>query len=289
MSFYSIGEVARICGINPVTLRAWQRRYGLLKPQRTEGGHRLFNDEDLQTIQAILGWIERGVPVGQVKALLEGSVTTPSGDWSQFEHRLLSALQNGRSQTVRQTIRELGREYPAASLVNHVFRPLRTRLNSGDHRLRMLLSQLDGLLIEHAVMCANAARKRPGNRTMLLGWGHMDSVELWLEAMIRCEEGRQVEVLAIPVDDPYLDNTEKGQWLIWAEGKLTQRQHLKLAQWHERGISVTLLGSAAMLMATDTNVKPASAATSHLGSGATTDLFDDRTVLALRSVRKKDE
>ncbi|MGC9715980.1 MerR family DNA-binding transcriptional regulator, partial [Escherichia coli] len=25
----------------PVTLRAWQRRYGLLKPQRTDGGHRL--------------------------------------------------------------------------------------------------------------------------------------------------------------------------------------------------------------------------------------------------------
>ncbi len=34
MAFYSIGEVAERCGINPVTLRAWQRRrYGLLKPQ----------------------------------------------------------------------------------------------------------------------------------------------------------------------------------------------------------------------------------------------------------------
>ncbi|ENZ7359024.1 MerR family DNA-binding transcriptional regulator, partial [Klebsiella quasipneumoniae] len=28
MAFYSIGEVAERCGINPVTLRAWQRRYG---------------------------------------------------------------------------------------------------------------------------------------------------------------------------------------------------------------------------------------------------------------------
>src|SRR5471030_226709 len=212
MSLYSIGEVARICGINPVTLRAWQRRYGLLKPLRTQGGHRVFDDDDLQTIQTILGWIERGVAVGQVKALLEGGVTTPSGDWSQFEHRLLSALQNGRCQAVRQMIREMGREYPAVSLVNHVFRPLRTRLHSGDHRLRMLLSQLDGLLIEHAVMCMNAARKRHGQRAMLLGWGHMDSAELWLEAIARCEEGMQVDVLAIPVDDPYLNHSEKGHW-----------------------------------------------------------------------------
>ncbi|MGU0044467.1 MerR family DNA-binding transcriptional regulator [Escherichia coli] len=30
---------------NPVTLRAWQRRYGLLKPQRSEGGHRLFDEQ----------------------------------------------------------------------------------------------------------------------------------------------------------------------------------------------------------------------------------------------------
>ncbi|EQB6624404.1 MerR family DNA-binding transcriptional regulator, partial [Escherichia coli] len=28
MAYYSIGDVAERCGINPVTLRAWQRRYG---------------------------------------------------------------------------------------------------------------------------------------------------------------------------------------------------------------------------------------------------------------------
>jgi DNA-binding transcriptional MerR regulator len=33
---YSIGEFARLSGITATTLRAWQRRYGLLKPERTE-------------------------------------------------------------------------------------------------------------------------------------------------------------------------------------------------------------------------------------------------------------
>ncbi|EBQ2874974.1 MerR family DNA-binding transcriptional regulator, partial [Salmonella enterica subsp. enterica serovar Montevideo] len=45
---YSIGEFARLCGINAATLRAWQRRYGLLKPQRTDGGHRLYSDDDIR-------------------------------------------------------------------------------------------------------------------------------------------------------------------------------------------------------------------------------------------------
>ena len=37
MALYTIGEVAQLCDINPVTLRAWQRRYELIKPQRTDG------------------------------------------------------------------------------------------------------------------------------------------------------------------------------------------------------------------------------------------------------------
>lgn len=248
MSLYSIGEVARICGINPVTLRAWQRRYGLLKPQRTEGGHRLFNDDDLDTIRTILGWINRGIPVGQVKSLLEGKVDALPGGWSQSEHRLLTALQDGRSQKVRQLIMELGREYPAVSFVNNVLRPLRTRLSAGDPRLLMFRSQLDGLIIEHAVMCMNAARKRPGTPATLVGWGHMDTTELWLEAIIRCEEGMQVEIMPVPLDDLHLESLSGSQILLWAEGKLTQIQRLRLLSWVEQDLSIILLGSAALLL-----------------------------------------
>ena len=82
MTFYSIGDVAERCGINPVTLRAWQRRYGLLKPQRSEGGHRQFDDEDVQRIEEIKRWIESGVPVGKVKALMEGSDVDAHDGWT---------------------------------------------------------------------------------------------------------------------------------------------------------------------------------------------------------------
>ena len=67
---YSIGEFARLCGINATTLRAWQRRYGLLKPLRTDGGHRQYSDDDVQQALKILDWVKKGVPVSQVKPLL---------------------------------------------------------------------------------------------------------------------------------------------------------------------------------------------------------------------------
>ena len=63
-------EVVRLTGINPVTLRAWERRYGLVSPLRTDGGHRLYTPQDLQTIQDILLWTGRGMAVGKIGELL---------------------------------------------------------------------------------------------------------------------------------------------------------------------------------------------------------------------------
>lgn len=45
-----IGELAEQSGVLPVTLRAWERRYGLLKPQRTPKGHRLYPRSELDKV-----------------------------------------------------------------------------------------------------------------------------------------------------------------------------------------------------------------------------------------------
>src|SRR5690554_85951 len=64
-------EVVRLTGVNPVTLRAWERRYGLIQPLRTEGGHRLYSQQDVATIRSIIAWTERGIAVSKVGELLE--------------------------------------------------------------------------------------------------------------------------------------------------------------------------------------------------------------------------
>ncbi|STQ12416.1 HTH-type transcriptional repressor YcgE [Enterobacter cloacae] len=90
MAYYSIGEVAERCGINPVTLRAWQRRYGLLKPQRSEGGHRQFDDEDILRIEEIKRLMKSGVSVGKVKALLENKEVMTQGNWAAFQEEMMT-------------------------------------------------------------------------------------------------------------------------------------------------------------------------------------------------------
>lgn len=67
---YPIREVSRLTGVNSVTLRAWERRYGLICPIRTESGHRLYSLADVEAIRRVQLWIARGVPVSKVGDLL---------------------------------------------------------------------------------------------------------------------------------------------------------------------------------------------------------------------------
>ena len=45
-----IGEFSRRVGVSPELLRAWERRYGLLQPIRSEGGFRLYTDDDAERV-----------------------------------------------------------------------------------------------------------------------------------------------------------------------------------------------------------------------------------------------
>jgi MerR family transcriptional regulator, light-induced transcriptional regulator len=48
---YSMKKVSEMLGIPAVTIRAWETRYRIIAPDRSMGGHRLYSDEDIRTLQ----------------------------------------------------------------------------------------------------------------------------------------------------------------------------------------------------------------------------------------------
>lgn len=64
-----IGELSRRTGVNADTLRAWERRYGLLSPERTDGGFRLYSTEDEGRVRAMRALIARGVAASEAARL----------------------------------------------------------------------------------------------------------------------------------------------------------------------------------------------------------------------------
>ncbi|MCU1762263.1 MerR family transcriptional regulator [Pseudomonas sp. 14P_8.1_Bac3] len=100
---FPIREVSRLTGVNPVTLRAWERRYGLIQPTRTESGHRLYAMADIERVRSILGWLDRGVAVSKVGKILAKAAPLQAlshiipnevvqADYAQWQQQLHAAV-----------------------------------------------------------------------------------------------------------------------------------------------------------------------------------------------------
>lgn len=122
-----IREVARQTGVNAVTLRAWERRYGLIVPQRTPKGHRLFSAEHVQRILTILTWLNRGVAVSQVKQLLDTpQAFSPSveNDWQRLRQTLQQSVTRLHERTLDDTVNQAIALYPPRTLCEQLLMPL---------------------------------------------------------------------------------------------------------------------------------------------------------------------
>jgi len=58
---YSIGAVSKMLGIRPATLRTWQERYGVVVPDRSEGGHRLYTRDQVQQLRFLMDQVAAGL------------------------------------------------------------------------------------------------------------------------------------------------------------------------------------------------------------------------------------
>ncbi len=62
---YNLKAVVMETGLKPVTLRAWERRYGLPEPKRTAGKHRLYSQRDIDMLKWLLARQREGISISQ--------------------------------------------------------------------------------------------------------------------------------------------------------------------------------------------------------------------------------
>ncbi|MDQ6967004.1 MAG: MerR family transcriptional regulator [Mariprofundaceae bacterium] len=121
-----IRYVAQATGVLPVTLRAWERRYGLLKPARTEKGHRLYSEGDIATIRQIVALIRRGIPIGTARGMLDQpqQKSVAASDWPAFRNQLTKASQSLDISAALQVMRHAGQLYPLTMLAETLILPV---------------------------------------------------------------------------------------------------------------------------------------------------------------------
>jgi DNA-binding transcriptional MerR regulator len=90
-----IGELSRRSGVSPELLRAWERRYDLLRPERSSGGLRLYSEADLERVREMQRHIAAGVAAREAAAL--ATQTPAAAPSTAFDAR---AVRAGLSQTL---------------------------------------------------------------------------------------------------------------------------------------------------------------------------------------------
>lgn len=69
---YRIQVAAQMSGVSAVLIRAWERRYGILKPKRTSSGYRTYSDADIVVLKRLKELTAEGVSIAQAATMLPG-------------------------------------------------------------------------------------------------------------------------------------------------------------------------------------------------------------------------
>lgn len=120
---FNTKAVAQETGVPADTFRAWERRYGVPSPQRTEGGHRLYSQRDIALIRWLRDRTAEGMTISQAIALLSTEGETSLGwlstaldkdprSWERLNRQLVAALTDFDAARAEQILGEAFALYP---------------------------------------------------------------------------------------------------------------------------------------------------------------------------------
>ncbi len=129
--YLRIGELSRRTGVAPELLRAWERRYGLLRPARSEGGFRLYSDSDERRVELMRSHLRDGLAAAEAaRRAVDGAGDTSlrDGDEARPEldagsARLRDALDEFDEAGAQQALDELLAAFTVETVLAQVLMP----------------------------------------------------------------------------------------------------------------------------------------------------------------------
>ena len=131
---FPIRTVSEITGVNSVTLRAWERRYGLINPSRTPKGHRLYSQQDIQLIQSVLDRLSQGMSISQIARDILDKTAVDKIDntdaWGQYSQRMIEAIVNFDEHALDSVYNDAMSLYPVDIVTTRLIMPLLEQLGN---------------------------------------------------------------------------------------------------------------------------------------------------------------
>jgi DNA-binding transcriptional MerR regulator/methylmalonyl-CoA mutase cobalamin-binding subunit len=165
---YRINIAAEMSGVSEGLIRAWERRYGVLKPRRTPSGYRAYTEADIAVLKRLKQLTEEGVSIAEavkllpsikrdVKETLERAERAPvrapkAGQTDRWRQEILVAAERLDQQSVEQVLDEAMASMPPVAFFEEVLAPLQREVGERWHAGNLTVAE------EHLV--TQAARQR---------------------------------------------------------------------------------------------------------------------------------
>lgn len=216
---FPIRTVVAETGVNAITLRAWERRYGLIRPVRTPSGHRLYSQADIDLVRRIMQLQDKGIPVSRAIAWLKqhpgeslpgdeparapapadehSPATDPAADataWVSLHARMLDAVRRFDEFDLETIWNDAVEQYPVDVVLNFLLVPVGKALGeapAGDP-LGSVLPKFYGPFLRNKLGARYASQSRAaqGPRVVLLAaTGNDDEVPLLLTGIVLAQQG----------------------------------------------------------------------------------------------------
>jgi len=128
---FPIRTVSELTGVNSITLRAWENRYGLIEPIRKASGHRLYTQEHIDLINRVVGLLDRGMRIGQVKADVlsggdseSGLVDERQNNWRKYINSMIAGIIRFDERALERAYADALSHYPVRSVTEKLLSPV---------------------------------------------------------------------------------------------------------------------------------------------------------------------
>jgi DNA-binding transcriptional MerR regulator len=138
---HRIGEFARRVGVTPELLRAWEQRYGLLRPVRTSGGFRLYGEEDAERVARMRRALDEGLSAAEAARVALETAPGPDGLIEDARERLMSAIESYDEAGLQAALDDALAAFGLESFVCDLILPTLTAVGRGWEQGRFEISQ----------------------------------------------------------------------------------------------------------------------------------------------------
>lgn len=132
---YTIGTVSKLTGVGAITLRAWERRHGLIHPVRKESGHRLYTRNHIDQINRITSLTQNGLRISQIRPemletdpFLDNVESGATDVWKNYLNGMISAIVSFDDVRLEEIYNEALSLYPIGVVTTHLLTPLLVEL-----------------------------------------------------------------------------------------------------------------------------------------------------------------